>query len=91
MQPPTYREIIQQLLREGFVERVSAGDHRRFSKNGYKVTVRDQGGKHATWRCGRASRGRQGGLNAQGRGDSASSRLHRIDGGFTCCCPQSAF
>lgn len=50
MQPPTYREIIQQLLREGFVERASAGDHRRFSKNGYKVTVRDQGGTHATWR-----------------------------------------
>lgn len=50
MQPPTYREIIQRLLHEGFAERTSAGDHRRFSKDGHKVTVRDQGGKHATWK-----------------------------------------
>ncbi len=49
MQPPTYREIIRQLLCEGFAERPSKGDHRRFAKEGRKVTVRDQGGKHPSW------------------------------------------
>ena len=50
MQPPTYREIIQRLLNEGFVERRSHGDHRRFVKDGRKVTVRDQGGRHPGWK-----------------------------------------
>lgn len=50
MQPPTYREIIRQLLSEGFAERPSKGDHRRFSKDGHKVTVRDQGAKHPSWK-----------------------------------------
>lgn len=50
MQPPTYREIIKRLQSEGFAERASHGDHRRFVKDGHKMTVRDQGGKHPTWR-----------------------------------------
>lgn len=50
MQPPTYREIIRRLHKEGFRERESRGDHRRFVKGPNKVTVRDQGGKHPSWR-----------------------------------------
>ena len=49
MQPPKYREIIQRLKQEGFSERPSKGDHRRFYKGIRKVTVRDQGSKHPTW------------------------------------------
>lgn len=50
MQPPSYHEIIRRLLREGFTDRESHGDHRRFCKGPHRVTVRDQGGKHPTWR-----------------------------------------
>lgn len=49
MEPPTYREIIRRLLKEGFAERPSKGDHRRFAKDGRKVTVRDKGGDHPYW------------------------------------------
>lgn len=40
MQPPAYREIIRRLLKEGFCERASKGDHRRFCKGAMRVTVR---------------------------------------------------
>lgn len=50
MQPPAYKEIIRRLLKEGFCERASKGDHRRFCKGAMRVTVRDQGNKHPTWR-----------------------------------------
>lgn len=50
MEPPTYREVIRLLLREGFSERASAGDHRRFCKGPHKVTVRDAGGDHPSWK-----------------------------------------
>ena len=49
MEPPTYREIIRRLKKEGFSERPSKGDHRRFELEGRKVTVRDQGGDHPSW------------------------------------------
>lgn len=49
MQPPTYREIIHRLLSEGFSERRSAGDHRRFCKGPHRVTVRDAGSDHPSW------------------------------------------
>ena len=48
MEPPTYREIIRRLQAEGFTERASKGDHRRFAFGDRRVTVRDQGGKHPT-------------------------------------------
>lgn len=49
MQPPTYREIIRRLQKEGFQERRSRGDHRRFYNGTRRVTVRDQGGAHPSW------------------------------------------
>lgn len=39
MQPPTVREVIQMLEREGFVWLYTKGDHRRFVKGKFKVTV----------------------------------------------------
>ena len=52
MQPPTVREVIKMLEDDGFVLVRIAGDHRRFAKNGQRVTVSGKMSDHlapGTW------------------------------------------
>lgn len=48
MQPPTVREVIGMLKRDGFVLVRTVGDHRRFAKGGRKVTVPGKLSDHLT-------------------------------------------
>lgn len=52
MQPPTYREIVARLRREGFELVGQSGSHARYAKGSLKVTVSGNGGdrpKKSTW------------------------------------------
>lgn len=53
MQPPTVREAIAMLERDGFEHVRTVGDHRRFAKGRCKVTVPGKLGEHLhpkTWK-----------------------------------------
>lgn len=53
MQPPTVREVIGRLEREGFILVRTVGDHRRYTKGPRKVTVAGKMGEHLdrkTWK-----------------------------------------
>ena len=52
MEPPTVREIIRRLEREGFVCTRVVGDHRRYVKGSQRVTVAGKFSDHPkpkTW------------------------------------------
>lgn len=52
MQPPTVREAIRMLEADGFQLVRTVGDHRRFVKGGFRVTVSWKMGDHIkprTW------------------------------------------
>ena len=52
MEPPTVREVIDRLKREGFQELRCVGDHRHFRKDGRTVTVSGKLSSHVrkgTW------------------------------------------
>jgi len=53
MQPPTIREVIERLEKEGFVKVRTTGSHHRYQKGNLKVTVAGKPGEHLdreTWR-----------------------------------------
>ena len=52
MQPPTYREIIARLQKDGFELTRQRGSHKTFSKDEKRVTISGQGSKvpkKGTW------------------------------------------
>ena len=52
MEPPTAREVVARLKREGFEDLGFTGDHRKFRKDGRLVVVSGQLGEHlprGTW------------------------------------------
>ncbi|MDO5043085.1 MAG: type II toxin-antitoxin system HicA family toxin [Slackia sp.] len=52
MQPPTYREIVARLRREGFVKVAQVGSHVKYVKGGLVVIVSGTGGDRppkGTW------------------------------------------
>lgn len=60
MQPPTVREVIRMLEDDGFEHVRTVGDHRRYVKDGCKVTVAGKPGEHLprkTWKSIRIQAG----------------------------------
>ena len=49
MQPPTVREVIRRLEREGFIKVNQVGSHRQYLKGGRKVTVPGALNEHLRW------------------------------------------
>ena len=50
MQPPTVREVIRRLEREGFVKVNQVGSHRKYVKGNRVVIVAGKGGEHLRWK-----------------------------------------
>lgn len=48
MQPPTVREVIRRLEKEGFVNVRTRGSHRRYVKGDLRVTVSGKESEHLT-------------------------------------------
>ena len=46
MEPPTVREVIQRLEREGWCHVSTKGDHRKYGRDGSSVTVSGKLGDH---------------------------------------------
>ena len=66
MEPPTAREVIARLEREGFEDLGCTGDHRKFRKDGRLVVVSGQLGDHAPRELGLKSSDRPGGSRGPG-------------------------
>lgn len=49
MEPPTAREVIARLERDGFKRVGCTGDHRKYRKGSRTVTVSAQLGDHLPW------------------------------------------
>ena len=60
MEPPTAREVIARLERDGWAQIGCTGDHRKFRKDGRLVVVPGRLGEHlkrGTWASGKQQAG----------------------------------